>query len=97
MSKKTDAAKLWTRFRFWAHRRHPRKKSRINEIGLSSHMGKVFADPIFLAHVAGALLRFLELEYPVELQISRTLNDPLPPLEGQFMPLETPCPPSPKK
>ena len=50
-------------------RRNPLKIKRENQ-----PKPELFADPVFLHHFASAVLRYLELKYPAELQIIKTVD-----------------------
>lgn len=88
MSKKTNTEKQRAAMKRAAKRprKHVRKRQqrrpnplkRDNQAPLEKAAG-IFGDPIFLGHVAGALLRYLELQHPVEAEIARIVHADTPP------------------
>jgi hypothetical protein len=56
-------------------RPNPARKHEIREIKIPA----VLKDAVFMHHFAGAVSRYLELEYPVEYQITRMIAEAPPP------------------
>lgn len=81
MSKKTEAAKRDAKRKKTRPRQHKRKgrlnpvRSQIKTSGSLPKMPSMFGDPIFMHHVASAILRYLEIYAPSALKMAVPLKD----------------------